>query len=109
MRVRRKKHLSERLAAVADVLYSPERTDPNYLTANLKKDYIDLRAVFKNDNPLYVEIGCGKGRFCAEYAKSHKDINILAVEVEANVIVSACELAKREKIENLYFLKTSGF
>lgn len=108
MRVRKKKHLTERLSAVSDVLYNPQNTDRNYLTANQNKDYLDLKAIFKNDNPLYLEIGCGKGRFSVEYAKRHKNINLLAVEVEANVIVSACEKAKSEKTENLFFLRTSA-
>ena len=107
MRMRRKKHLSERLAEVADILFAGEHEDRNFNTAILKKEYIDLKKWFGNDNPVYLEIGCGKGRFAAEYAKKHKDINLLAVEKDANVIVSACELCKREKIPNLRFMKCS--
>ena len=47
-------------------------------------------------------------RFAVEYAKIHPEINLLAVEREANVIVSACEAAKREGITNLKFLKCSA-
>ena len=108
MRVRRKKHLPERLAAVSDVLLSGEQEDRNHKTAIAKKDYIDLKKLFGNSNPLYLEIGCGKGKFAVEYAKRHKGINLLAVEKEANVIVSACELCKREGIQNLKFLKCSA-
>ncbi|MBR4761382.1 MAG: tRNA (guanosine(46)-N7)-methyltransferase TrmB, partial [Clostridia bacterium] len=53
-------------------------------------------------------IGCGKGRFAAEYAKSHKDINLLAVEKDANVIVSACELCMGENIPNVRFIKCAA-
>ena len=108
MRVRRKKHLSERLLAVSDILLMGEQEDRNHKTAIEKKDYIDLEKWFGNSNPLYLEIGCGKGKFAAEYAKRHKDINLLAVEKEPNVIVSACELAKEENISNLKFIKCSA-
>lgn len=108
MRMRKKKYLTERLAEVSDYLYISESEDRNFNTAINDKDYIDLKAWFGEDRPLYLEIGCGKGKFAVEYAKSHPEINLLAVEREANVIVSACEAAKREGITNLKFLKCSA-
>lgn len=108
MRVRKKKHLDERLEKVSNLLINTDISDRNYITSNKQKEYIDLKSIFENDNPLYLEIGCGKGRFCIEYAKRHPDINLLAVEVEPNVIVSAVEAASRENLKNLYFLRTSA-
>ena len=108
MRVRKKKHLDERLLSVGDIMINAENPERNYLIANENKDYIDLEKIFSRDNPLYLEIGCGKGKFCIEYAKQNQDINILAVEVEPNVIVSACENAKKENLDNLFFLRTSA-
>lgn len=108
MRMRRKKHLPERLEAVTDILFIGEQEDRNFKTAIENKDYIDIKKWFGNANPVYLEIGCGKGRFAVEYAKKHSDINLLAVEKDANVIVSACELAKRENLPNLRFIKCSA-
>ena len=108
MRMRRKKHLADRLLEVTSVLFSGEHEDRNFNTATLKKEYIDLNEWFGNDNPVYLEIGCGKGGFAVAYAKTHKDINLLAVEKDANVIVSACELCIREKVPNLKFIKCSA-
>lgn len=108
MRMRRKKHLPERLEAVADLLYIGEQEDRNFNTAIEKKEYIDIEKWFGNSNEVYLEIGCGKGRFAVEYAKRRPDINLLAVEKDANVIVSACEYAERENIKNLKFIKCSA-
>ncbi len=108
MRMRKKKHLSERLSGVSDYLYISDSEDRNFNTAVLNKDYIDLQEWFGNNNPLYLEIGCGKGRFAVEYAKRHPEINLLAVEKDGNVIVSACELAKAEGLKNLRFLKAGA-
>lgn len=108
MRVRKKKHLDERLEKVSNLLINTDISDRNYITSNKQKEYIDLKSIFENDSPLYLEIGCGKGRFCIEYAKRHPEINLLAVEVEPNVIVSAVEAASRENLKNLYFLRTSA-
>lgn len=108
MRMRKKKHLEERLSGVEEYLYISETEDRNFNTAINNKDYIDFEKWFGADRPLFLEIGCGKGKFAVAYAKSHPDINLLAVEKDSNVIVSACELAQREGIANLRFLKISA-
>lgn len=105
MRMRKKKYLDKRLEAVSDILYISDFEDRNFNTAIEKKDYIDLEKWFGNDKPIHLEIGCGKGRFACEYAKSHPEINLIAVEKSGNVITVGCEMAKAEGIENLRFIK----
>ena len=65
MRMRKKKNLDTRLEACSDVMI----TDP----AACKGQW---RALFGNENPLHVEIGCGKGRFIVETARRNPDINL---------------------------------
>ena len=108
MRMRKKKNLNERLSAVADYLYISECQDRNFNTAINDKDYIDFDKWFGFPQPLYLEVGCGKGRFACEYAAAHPEINLIAVEKEANVIVSACELAKSMNLKNVRFIKCSA-
>ncbi len=108
MRMRKKKHLAERLCDAQEYLYISDCADRNFNTAINDKDYIDLETFFSRKAPLYLEIGCGKGRFAVEYAKAHPEINLLAVEKDANVIVAACENAKSEGISNVRFLKCSA-
>lgn len=104
MRMRKKKYLEDRLNAVSDILFKIDTLDRNFNTAILEKEYIDFNKWFGNSNPIYLEIGCGKGRFAVEFAKLHPEINVLAVEKSANVIVGACEIAKEEKADNLRFI-----
>lgn len=103
MRMRKKKHLEERLAKCSNVikLFSE---DCNFLTAIEKKEYIDTAALFGNNNPVVLEIGCGKGRFACEFAKRNPHVNVLALEKCANVLVIASETAMKENISNLIFL-----
>lgn len=103
MRMRKKKYLDERLAECDNIikLFSDDR---NFLTAIEKKEYIDTQALFGNGNPVVLEVGCGKGKFACELAKQNPDINILAMEKVANVIVAASENAKREGLTNVVFL-----
>lgn len=103
MRMRKKKHLEERLANCDNVikLLSDDR---NFLTAVEIKEYIDTEALFGNNNPVVLEIGCGKGGFACELAKRDPEVNVLALEKCANVLVMACEAAMNEKLTNLKFL-----
>ncbi len=107
MRMRKKKHLEERIGKCDNVI-SLISDDSNVLTAIEKKEYIDTKALFGNDNPVVLEIGCGKGRFACELAKREPDINVLALEKCENVLVMACETAMKENITNLKFLHSGA-
>ncbi|MYE90891.1 tRNA (guanosine(46)-N7)-methyltransferase TrmB [Candidatus Poribacteria bacterium] len=41
---------------------------------------IDWRELFGNENPVEIEIGCGKGRFLLEASRQHPEINYVGVE-----------------------------
>ena len=108
MRMRKKKYLDERLSAVSDILFINDIEDRNFTTAAQKKEYIDFDQWFKRTAPYMLEIGCGKGGFAAEFARRNPNINLIAVEKDANVIVSACEKIKSEGITNVRFMKCSA-
>ncbi len=104
MRMRRKKHLDERLEACSDYITSLYSEDKNFKSFIEKNEYLNLKELFGNENPLYLEIGCGKGSFAVRLALENPDINVLAVEKIGNVIVEAAEKAKALNIKNLKFL-----
>lgn len=93
MRMRRKKHLTERLAACSDIIID-----------DITRYTGDIKAVFDGDAPLHMEIGCGKGRFILETAKAHPHINFIAVEKNLNVAVLAAEKIKSANLTNVRFL-----
>lgn len=103
MRMRKKKHLEERLADV-DSLWSNLRADSVRFDADEAPKYLDYTAIFGNDHPVELEIGCGKGGFICEMAARHPEVNFLAVEKYANVLVTACEEAQDRGLTNLHFL-----
>ncbi|UKS55370.1 tRNA (guanosine(46)-N7)-methyltransferase TrmB [Exiguobacterium acetylicum] len=43
---------------------------------------------FKNDNPIYIEVGSGKGAFITGMANQHPDINFIAIELFESVAVT---------------------
>ncbi|MEG1777574.1 MAG: tRNA (guanosine(46)-N7)-methyltransferase TrmB, partial [Angelakisella sp.] len=55
------------------------------------------RQEFGNQNPIQLELGCGKGRFIARQGCAHLDINYMGVDLKSEVL----GLAKR-KVERLY-------
>lgn len=108
MRMHRKPHLDERLFACGKILTTADLTDKNMLRAAGEKQYLDCVEIFGNDNPVYLEIGCGKGKFVAETAKLNPDINFVACEKISNVIIDACERVIAEGISNVYFLNCAA-
>ena len=52
---------------------------------------------FKNNNPIYLELGCGKGSFISKMAFNHQNINYIAIDV----VDAMLGLAKRN-IEDIY-------
>ena len=105
MRMRKKKNLETRLAAVGDVLIPVVYADKHF-DAQIEEDLtFDLASLFGNDNPVHLEIGCGKGGFVTEAARQNPDVNFLAVEKTANVIVCGCESVLEAGLSNVRFLK----
>ena len=108
MRIRRKKHLAERLSTVFDYVIVPERDIVNVKEAVKDKRYFDYKSLFNNGNPVELEIGCGKGGFIIEKAKRNPNVNYLAVELLENIIVMAAEHAKEENLTNIKFVNSGA-
>lgn len=56
---------------------------------------------FDNKNPIYLEIGCGKGQFIFSQAKENPDRNYIAIEGQENVALRALEKAEQGGLKNL--------
>ena len=97
MRMRKKKHGAERIEACAELRIAEVSAMQN-----------GFEDIFGNDNPVHMEIGCGKGNFACGMAKKNPDVNFVAVERVADVCCIALEKAKAAADErdsdNLRFL-----
>lgn len=102
--MRRKKNLDERVEACCDLLLQIDIKSFNLNEKDLHIGKFNCEEIFKNSNPVHLEIGCGKGQFVIEMAKRHPEINFIAVEKTENVIVTALENADKEKLDNLRFI-----
>ena len=86
MRIRRKKHLDERLKNASDILIVPDMDIVNVNIAVQNKKLYDFNKLFGNDNPIDLEIGCGKGGFITQKALLEQNTNFVAVEMLENMI-----------------------
>lgn len=59
---------------------------------------------FKNDNPIEIEIGMGKGKFISTKARNHPNINYIGIEKFDSVIIRAIDAVKENDLENLRLL-----
>lgn len=104
MRMRHKKNLDTRLEAVADYLITLRNESLNFNDAQNENHQLDLVELFGNDNPVYLEVGCGKGQFGCTFAQQNPDVNVICVEKVRDVICLACEKAKDMGLTNIKFL-----
>lgn len=59
------------------------------------------RQVFGNSNPVYIEIGMGKGQFLLNMAKKFPEINFIGIERYSSVLLRAVERMELEDYQNL--------
>ena len=94
MRARPRKNLDKRMEACK--AYLPE--NPEALKGKWRE------RLGKNDAPLHIEIGCGKGKFINELALQNPDTLYVAIEKIPSVLLLALEKAVTAKPDNLLFL-----
>lgn len=104
MRMRRKKHLQERLDAVSDYILKVDTSVLDSRECLKFPCFFNFEEIFNNTNSIHLEIGCGKGTFVVNKAIENKNVNFFAVEMLENVVVQAAEKAKKLGLKNVKFL-----
>lgn len=61
--------------------------------------------IFKNNNPIHIEVGMGKGQFIMKLAENHPDINYVGIEKYSSVLVRAIEKQEEKELTNLFFIR----
>lgn len=61
---------------------------------------------FKNDNPITLELGCGKGEYSLALAKRFPDRNFIGVDIKGARFWRGAKTALEENIHNVAFLRT---
>ena len=70
---------------------------------NMKGKWNDF---FKNDNPIILELACGKGEYTVGLALLFPDKNFIGVDIKGNRMWAGAKFALENKLENVGFLRT---
>lgn len=61
---------------------------------------------FKNDNPIVLELGCGKGEYTVGLARQNPKINYIGIDIKGARMWRGAKTALDEGIKNVAFLRT---
>ena len=62
---------------------------------------------FHNDNPIVLELGCGKGEYTVGLAKRYPDMNFIGVDIKGARMWTGSTQAIKEGLKNVAFLRTN--
>lgn len=92
MRLRNIKNAKEKLTEFSDLVVPIAYFKENFKT------------IFNNDNPIYLEVGMGKGQFILNNALKYENINFVGLELHDSVILRAARKLAPYKLNNLKLL-----
>ena len=76
----------------------------------VKKDFVLKgkwnKDFFKNDNPLVLELGCGKGEYSVELGRKYPNKNFIGIDIKGARFWRGAKTALEENITNVGFLRT---
>jgi len=80
-----------------------EHTDFGELNPAPKGDWASK--IFGNNNPVVVELACGKGEYTTALAQKHPDVNFIGIDIKGDRIWKGAIRAQDEGLENVRFLR----
>lgn len=79
---------------------SYDRVNPEFpLRGNWRKEY------FHNENPIVLELGCGKGDYTLALARRNPNVNYIGIDRKGARLWRGCKDALEEKLANVAFLR----
>ena len=61
---------------------------------------------FENNNPLILELGCGKGEYTVQLGKKYPEKNFIGIDIKGARIWRGAKTTEEEKISNVAFVRT---
>ncbi len=95
-------------------MYSESRSFSNIVqptVGELLEDRFSLKGnwdseFYRNENPLVLELGCGKGDYSLMLAKKYPEKNFLGIDIKGDRMLRGARKADEEQINNIGFLRT---
>jgi tRNA (guanine-N7-)-methyltransferase len=86
---------------------TPDRPVQTLVLAEAR-DLPPLCEIFGNDNPVEIEIGCGKAKFLIARAAEFPQINFLGIDLVWKWMKFAVERSEKRGLENIKFLRADA-
>ncbi len=77
---------------------------PNCFQAN-ENQILKGHCFFDNENPIVLELGCGKATFSIQLAKNHLNQNFIAIDTKINRLADGAKIALEENLQNIVFIQ----
>lgn len=84
-------------------LFQPTRDDLIHNSFKLKGKWVSF---FKNDNPIVLELGCGKGEYTTELAKLNPTKNYIGIDIKGARIWKGAKESTHNNLNNVCFIRT---
>tara|TARA_B100001564_G_C20378680_1_gene551319 strand:- start:22 stop:690 length:669 start_codon:yes stop_codon:yes gene_type:complete len=84
-------------------LFQPSRDDLIEKNFDLKGKWSSF---FKNDNPIILELGCGKGEYTTELAKLNSNKNYIGIDIKGARIWKGAKESIENNLNNVCFIRT---
>ncbi len=65
------------------------------------------KSFFKNDNPIILELGCGKGEYAVGLARKYPDKNFIGIDIKGARMWTGAKASLEEGLNNVAFLRTN--
>ena len=85
-------------------VFQPTRDDLVSNQFSIKGNWNEV--YFKNDNPLVLELGCGKGEYTVALGKKYHNKNFIGVDIKGARFWRGAKTAVEEELKNVAFLRT---
>lgn len=92
------------------VRFAQNEANPNVIQAgkplfeNIKGNWHEVQ--FQNQNPIVVELACGRGEFTVGLGREYRDQNFIGVDIKGSRIWKGSSTATTEGLNNVAFLRT---
>lgn len=90
MRYRKKHGMEEKLISYKNIFISDYKAHKG-----------SWSTVFGNDNPIHIEIGCGRGKFITTLAQNNININYIAIEKLDGIIIDTVKKIDEKELKNV--------
>ncbi len=64
------------------------------------------KEIFKNKNPITIELGCGKGEYTISLAKKFSNRNFIGMDMKGARLWRGCKTALNEGLTNTFFIRS---